>query len=592
MKARLCVRGGEIRGFSEFDTSAPTAARISPKAAMFVSRAMRWKIGVVDISQAFLQADLIAPSQRVVVIAPWFIPTPWKHRVGTTLDRMARPEWGWLTMRPHYGAKCAPLRWYQKLTSCFTQRQWNPCTLDPCVYRWEWQNQMEGLEVLHADDILVTGTEKGIESFRSVIDCFQHTGISFLTEDKSLTYFGLDLAMHTRDIHVQQTNYIEQKLQGVMESDLSVDRRIRIDAAMQRAVTKQMIGSLLWLTVARSDLDHRISALASSAVSAIGDFDRFRAWIGDADKIVEYVKTVQVYLRISRPISFVPAGMQDIITKLQCYCFVGASFGSLPGGKSLESYVFAIGMVRSRDGDFVANGRVLGCASEKLHRVCRSSLAAEVLALNDGRDIALRNETLLVEISSGRFFREIPEPSSGYLLQTPLGLVPSGEEVQQEMKELAMKADTEKSLPSKKHEMNLKDEPKMLSVEDSKENMDRIRGNLVQFDNKYVGMLKLLVFTDSANAYASILSGHPATSERTLRIQLSYVRDLSALCCVSFIDKDYNLADAGAKTVGGKNRLLHIAMSYSAFKFGFLGRKKVRGFMNIRKELRASPKEE
>ena len=165
MKARLCVRGGEIRGFSEFDTSAPTAARISPKAAMFVSRAMRWKIGVVDISQAFSQADLITPAQRVVVIAPWFIPTPWKRRVDTTLDRRARPEWGWLAMRPLYGTKRAPLRWYQKLTSCFIRRQWNPCTLDPRLYRWEWQNQMEGLAVLHVDDILVTGTEKGLESF-------------------------------------------------------------------------------------------------------------------------------------------------------------------------------------------------------------------------------------------------------------------------------------------------------------------------------------------------------------------------------------------------------------------------------------------
>ena len=438
---------------------------------------------------------------------------------------------------------------------------------------------MEGLAVLHVDDILVTGAERGIESFSGVIDCFQHTGISFLTEDNSLTYLGLDLTMHARDIHVQQTNYIEQKLQGVMESDLFIDRRIRIDAAKQRTVTKQMIGSLLWLTVTRSDLNHRISVLASSAVSAIDDFDKFRAWTRDANKIVEYVKTVQEYLSIASPISFVPAGMQDIITNLQCYCFVGASFGALPGEKSLESYVFVIGMVKSRDGDFVANGCVLDCASKKLHRVCRSSLAAEVLALSDGCDIALWNKTLLVEISSGRFLREILEPANGYLLQTPFGLVPSVEEVQLEMKELAMKADMGRTVVAEKSDLNLNDEPKVLSDEDSKENMDKIRGNLFKFDNKYVDLLKLLVFTDSANAYASILSGHPATLERTLRIQLSYVRDLSTLCCISFIDKDYNLADAGTKTVGGKKRLLHIAMSYNTFKFGFWA---VRKYGNLR----------
>ena len=114
MSATLCVRGDEIHGCAEYDTSAPTSARMSSKAVIFLASVMRWKIGAVDISQAFLQADLIIPSQRVVGIAPWFIPTPWRGRVDLSRDKYAKPTWGWLTMRPLYGTNCAPLRRFQK----------------------------------------------------------------------------------------------------------------------------------------------------------------------------------------------------------------------------------------------------------------------------------------------------------------------------------------------------------------------------------------------------------------------------------------------------------------------------------------------
>ena len=169
MHARLFARGDEIRGCTEYDTSSPTSTRMSSKAVIFLASVMRWKIGVADISQAFPQADLIIPSQRVVVIAPWFIPTPWHGRVGLSRDKYTKPTWGWLTMRPLYGTKCAPLWWFRKLSSCFLQNQWSDCTLDPCVYRWGNGNATEGLAVLHVDDILVTGADAGFTAFEKVI---------------------------------------------------------------------------------------------------------------------------------------------------------------------------------------------------------------------------------------------------------------------------------------------------------------------------------------------------------------------------------------------------------------------------------------
>ena len=181
--------------------------------------------------------------------------------------------------------------------------------------------------------------------------------------------------------------------------------------------------------------------------------------------------------------------------------------------------------MKSRDGDFVSRGSVPGCASEKLYRVCRSSLAADVLSLSDGCDIAMWNKTLLVDVIIGRFLREIPEPSQGYMMQTPFGLVPSVVEVQNEMMKLPGKAQSA-GYVGKEVADESKDAPIVkndLADPGTTAEMMRIRSNLTHFENKYVEMLKLMLFTDSTNAYASILSGHPATSERTLRIQLSYV---------------------------------------------------------------------
>ena len=188
MKARLCVRGGEIHGMSEFDTSAPTATRLSSKVVMFVSTVMKWSLGVVDISQAFLQADLITPAQRIIVHPPWFVPMPWQGRVDVQLPRNSKPVWGFLTMRPLYGTKCAPLRWYQKLTACFLSHNWNPCTLDPCIYRRTLNGILQGLAVLHVDDILITATDFGLKSFNLVIDSFQHTGVIFLSSQNPILY--------------------------------------------------------------------------------------------------------------------------------------------------------------------------------------------------------------------------------------------------------------------------------------------------------------------------------------------------------------------------------------------------------------------
>ena len=107
-KARLCIRGEEIHHIGEFDTSAPKAARISPRIPIVISMIFQWKLGILDVGHAFLQADLIASNDRVRLILPHYLSSRWKGSVNLDADRLHKPHWGYIAMRPLYGTKCAP----------------------------------------------------------------------------------------------------------------------------------------------------------------------------------------------------------------------------------------------------------------------------------------------------------------------------------------------------------------------------------------------------------------------------------------------------------------------------------------------------
>ena len=111
--------------------------------------------------------------------------------------------------------------------------------------------------------------------------------------------------------------------------------------------------------------------------------------------------------------------------------------------------------------------------------------------------------------------------------------------------------------------------------EEQKQGARRDMTNRVQlevFSRDYVELAKTLIFTDSSNAYASILKGFSSASVKSLRATLAYIRDMAPLYCLSFVDKDFNVGDSGSKTKGWKHRLLHLLMKYNVFHFGFLGR--------------------
>ena len=82
------------------------------RVAVSLAALYRFQVGTIDVSQAFLQSDVVHPTERLIAVLPDWIPLPWD---GTIIppDHPGpnRPvEKGLLTIRPLYGGRDAPSR--------------------------------------------------------------------------------------------------------------------------------------------------------------------------------------------------------------------------------------------------------------------------------------------------------------------------------------------------------------------------------------------------------------------------------------------------------------------------------------------------
>ena len=96
-KGRMCARGGSIPLTHTSFTSSPTARRCGVKIICMVAVLYSFEVRSLDVSQAFLQSDNIAESDRRVVIPPIMVKLPWAgqlHSPGINLKRLPPPTHG------------------------------------------------------------------------------------------------------------------------------------------------------------------------------------------------------------------------------------------------------------------------------------------------------------------------------------------------------------------------------------------------------------------------------------------------------------------------------------------------------------------
>ena len=162
---------------------------------------------------------------------------------------------------------------------------------------------------------------------------------------------------------------------------------------------------------------------------------------------------------------------------------------------------------------------------------------------------------------TGSFEKTIIQPKSSFRLCSPFQESPSMNTVLSEL------------------ERNATNETTAFDLHSESLNKDKLINQL--FDKSHKGddivfWCRMLLMTDSANCFSSILSGSPSSTEKSVRIILAYLRDMCEVISLTFIDHNYNLTDSPTKEKGGNHAILLSFLRWGIFRIGFLGRRKMK----------------
>lgn len=192
-KARFVIRGFLQRyGVDFMETFAPTASLAAFRLLVALSIYYSWSLRNLDIISAFLHGEI---DSEVFMGVP----------EGMDLD----PKKHVLKLRRSiYGLKQAPRIWWEKMRAFLLQSGFYCCDAEPTVFIRN-QNNTFVILLLFVDDILLTGTEQGIETF--VRECCRQ----FKTRDlgKPKLFLGIQFEYCKDKIVLFQRSYIKRILE-------------------------------------------------------------------------------------------------------------------------------------------------------------------------------------------------------------------------------------------------------------------------------------------------------------------------------------------------------------------------------------------
>uniref|UniRef100_A0A2N9J915 CCHC-type domain-containing protein n=1 Tax=Fagus sylvatica TaxID=28930 RepID=A0A2N9J915_FAGSY len=220
-KARLVAKGyAQEYGIDYEETFAPVARITSVRSLLAIAAVHQWPLFQMDVKNAFLNGDL---TEEVYMQAP--------PGYSDCPDKVC------LLRRALYGLKQAPRAWFAKFSSIVHQFGFSSSSHDTALFIRRSDKGMI-LLLLYVDDMIITGDDhSGISDFK----LFLHQ--QFEMKDLGhLSYFlGLEVSSDSTGYYLSQAN----------------------DATLYR----QLVGSLVYLTVTRPDIAHAVH-LVSQFLSA------------------------------------------------------------------------------------------------------------------------------------------------------------------------------------------------------------------------------------------------------------------------------------------------------------------------------------
>ena len=354
-KARLVVVGFEDPGVGVIKNDSPTLSKDARQTIVQQVSSYKWDLVSFDISTAFLHGE---GDGRLLGIYP---PPELQESLGMQETDQCELVGG------AYGRVDAPYLWFCKFRDTLVSEGYQQCPLDPCCFTLTSKDEKGHLRIhgslgIHVDDGIGEGDKVFLESLERIRQkfnfgsfekgCFTFTGIRYKQwDDKSIEYDQIDYIEKIAPIEIPKSRR-NQPLSRLTENETTQLR--------------SLVGALQYAAVhTRPDLCAKLGEIQSCVP---------RATVGDmvsANKVLFEAKSNKVSL-MTVPIA------PDQLT----YCaFSDASFLS---GK--EKFAHQGGLIFATTPELLENKKSVmapvAWISKKIHRVTRSTLGAEAIALS------------------------------------------------------------------------------------------------------------------------------------------------------------------------------------------------------------------
>ena len=246
-KGRLCT-GGDVAPLTVTSfTSSPKAHRCGIKLLCTMATGLQWHVRALDISQAFPQSENLREEDRLVVLPPQMVALPWTGKLAqptTSVKALPPTRHGFLLLRPLYGGRDAPMRWWITMSKRLRPHGFRQTKCDVCMFaKRNAQSQLIAFLVCHVDDVLFTGTDDGLRETEEALRIFRAGETERLTTQQPIISTGVLLERHSAqsgDILMSQDHYAVE-LRRIDPSQFATNEQIR-DPNKLRTALRQALG--------------------------------------------------------------------------------------------------------------------------------------------------------------------------------------------------------------------------------------------------------------------------------------------------------------------------------------------------------------
>ena len=357
-KARLVVVGFEDPDIGELSSDAPTLTKDGRQMVLQLVSSNRWELLSFDVSTAFLRGD---GDGRLLGLHP-------PPELAEALEMSGEDECELL--KGAYGRVDAPFLWYKKFRDTLLTIGFRQCPLDPCVFSFTSGSgkdlKVHGALGLHVDDGIGGGDEVFLARLEDVRAAFEFGSF----EKGSFVFTGIALKQwDDGSIEMDQNGYVE-KISPITIPKMRRQQPTSPLTPNEISAVRSLVGALQYAAVhTRPDIAARVGELQSG--------------VGKP--------TVQLMLDGNRLLAETKANPMSIMVlpiSSQHLTFCAFSDASFLSGT--EKFAHQGALIFATTPELLENERAVvapvAWISKKIHRVTRSTLGAEAIALSGAVD--------------------------------------------------------------------------------------------------------------------------------------------------------------------------------------------------------------